>query len=313
MFSQLLERYRRYYIGLGNMESTADQACEKINRILNSLYSTYGVRFEEMKFSGLTSPVLMAWYDDLVSAGRAMSTRNNYVALLNPFMKWAVIIGALDKRQDPRDYDETPVYEVLEIHKLPREENIPASQRKQRSFTKEQLMMLMDSIKGRNSVRNRAILALFIHSGIRESELCSLTLSSVLDQPRGRIYLRRKGGAWKHTEVGEAFYPYLEAYLKTRGDLDDKNSPLFLSNDGGHLTRNAVWRMFHKYETSLGLTSGVHIFRHTVISNIDKNSSAGAARDIANHTTLNMTNRYAHTTPQERAAAINNLDWSDGL
>lgn len=313
MFTQVLEKYRIDYYGNGNMETTADQVCEKLGRILKTLSKDHGVRFEGGRFVGLTAPVLMDWYADLTASGKKMTTKNTYVALLNPFLRWAVKRQMLVKKTNAYDPEEIPIYEILEIKKLPKEESIHEENRKKKSFTKDELIALMKSINGRNAVRNRAILALFLYSGIRESELCSLTLSSVLDQPRGTIYLKRKGGIWKHTEVAEAFYPYLDAYLATRDDLSIKDHALFEAQTGGHLSRKQIWKMFNEYEKKIGLTSGVHIFRHTVISNIDKNYSAGAARDIANHSSLVVTNRYDHTTPQERAEAINCLDWNEEI
>lgn len=309
MFTQILDQYKIDYLGKGNMQSSADQTVKKLDRILSQMYEDSGVCVEGEVIKGISPKILLAWNRRMISEGKEMSTRNNYIAALNPFLEWALANEYLEISTSPRSYNEVPIYKILKIGKLPREDSIPEDQRKPKSFTKEQILSLMAAIKGRYEVRDRAILALLIYSGIRESELCSLTLASVLSQPRGMIYLKRKGGSWKHTPVNDAFYPYLDAYLKQRGDLSDLTRPLFANPSGDFLSRMGLWKMVSKYEKAIGIQTGVHILRHTVISNIDKNYSAGAARDIANHSSLFMTNKYDHTTQEERREAINRLDW----
>lgn len=309
MFTKILEQYRIDYLGKGNMTSSADQAYERLLRVLNNLYENYGVRIENDVFVGLTPKVLLQWNRQMTLDGKTMATKNAYIVTLNPFLKWLIINEYLVQERSDNHLSDIPIYSVLKAGKLPKENSIPIEERKTKSFTCDQIKSLMGCMSGRNAIRNRAILALFIYSGIRESELCSLTLASILSQPHGLMYLKRKGGLWQHTPIADAFYPYLDEYLSERENTSDLTAPLFLSENGGFLTRVAVWKLISKAEKAAGLVSGVHILRHTVISNIDKNYSAGAARDIANHSSLVITNRYDHTTQEERLEAINSLDW----
>lgn len=301
MLEKILQEYRVMYIGLGNMPTTADQAVEKLTLILNRL----GATFDGEKLIGVKPKTLSKWYADMVANGLKMSTRNNYVNILNPFLSWAVDMEYLDT-----DPGKKPIHQVLKVGKLPREDEIPEEERKQKALTEEQVRLLFEKMPGRYKVRDRAILALFLASGIRVSELCSLNISSIVNQPRGRIYLRRKGGAWKYTEVAEFCYKYIDEYLATR-DVSDCNAPLFLSAYGNRYTREQVWNLLARKETALGLPTGVHILRHTTLSNVEKKGGASITRDLANHSSFATTNRYVHTTPEERSAAINSLDWRD--
>lgn len=304
MFGHVLDEYRIIYIGRGNMPTTADQAVYKIGVILAALHRDYGVCFEEGKFTGITPQVLLRWYAGMVSRELKMATRNNYVLLLNPFLSWAVDMEYLESP------GRKPIYEVLKSGKLPKEEEIPEEQRKEKSFTVDQVRMLMNSISGMNASRDRAIVALFLASGLRVSELCSLTLRSVLEQERGTLYVKRKGGAWKHTEVSDFFYKYLDEYLDSR-DLSDLSQPLFLTIRGTPCNRQQIWDVISRKEKALGITSGVHILRHTTLSNLEKKGGASITRDVANHSSFATTNRYVHTSHEERLEAINSLDWND--
>lgn len=306
MFKSILNEYRIEYIGKGNMPGTADQVIEKLAMILSRLNQQSGVHMEGERIAGINVPVLKRWYNLMTADNLKMATRNNYVTLLNPFLFWACDMRRIVK--DPQD--ERPVYEVLKVNRLPREDETPEHERKQKMLTPDQVHALILESPGRYQTRDRAILALFLASGLRVSELCSLTLASILESDPGTVYVRRKGGSWKHTEVADFCYKYLRDYLDTR-DLSDLSAPLFITAQGTPCSRKQLWKLIADKEKHLGLPTGVHILRHTTLSNAEKHGGAGVARDIANHSTLFMTNKYDHTTHEDRRAALNMLDWSD--
>lgn len=171
--------------------------------------------------------------------------------------------------------------------------------------------MLETAIGGEFALRNRAIVALFLYSGIRVSELCSLTIGSVRKHGRGLIYCRRKGGQWKDVEVADPFYRYLEDYLDTRTDRFDMNAPLFKTNRGGFMERKLIYQTLAPVQRELGIATGSHALRHTYISEIDKIGGPTIARDLANHSSLKITNKYDHSTRDQRQAVLDRLNWAE--
>lgn len=295
----IIRRYASYYGATGVQPSTAAQCAEKLDRMFRTISQQYGVIFHDDHIEGLTPQVLTDFYISLADAGRTMTTRNNYVSFLNPFLLWAFKNELL-----PKDLSG-----VLSTHKLPRRDMIPESDLKPKSLTDEQARQLLQTRSWRkaNDVRDRAIIALFLYSGIRVSELCSLTLSSLLDQPEGLIYLKRKGGSWKHTEVGKQAMPYIEAYLATRTDLADHSRPLFLTSSGLPFDRKKIYKLLSYRQKTLGLPTGPHSLRHTFVTKAEHEAGSSLARDLANHSSLTITNRYTHTTPEERRAAVDSF------
>jgi len=55
----------------------------------------------------------------------------------------------------------------------------------------------------------------------------------------------------------------------------------------------------------LNLKTGVHIFRHTLLTAIDQSGGSALARDIGGHTSVQVTNRYVHSSMEERLEALN--------
>ena len=105
---------------------------------------------------------------------------------------------------------------------------------------------------------------------------------------------------------------YLERYLLTRGSVD-LTDPLFVSQKGNRLNRQALWESFHAKQSRAGLKSGIHILRHTLVSAVDHNGGSAIARDIAGHSSVQITDVYMHTNIEERKDALNNLPYLDKL
>ena len=194
--------------------------------------------------------------------------------------------------------------------KLPNPDMIPEWERpKSKYYSDAEIEELMNVPGSRNKVRDRAIVALFLATGIRVSELCSLTIGSILDRPHGSIYVCRKGGAWKETEVAEFAYKPIAEYLATR-NCSDHSAPLFLTRDGLPCNRLQIYRSLSHIQKRLDIATGPHALRHTFVSAAEKAGGGAVARDLANHKSLVITNRYDHSNREERLAAVNALPWA---
>lgn len=307
-FGPILSAYRVAYIGKGNMARTADQVVTDIGRILSALSAQYGVHVEDGVIIGVTGAVLQRWNEGMIRSGRAVTTRNKYIVLLNPFLRWAVNGGAIVTPLSP---GQTPIYEVLAPSRLPKEDSVPESMRKRKYFTAEEARRLLEDMPGKERTRNQAIIALFLASGFRAEELCSLNIGDVCGENRELVYLRRKGGEWKYAEIAPFCLEFIDRYLAERKDRDNPSAPLFLTNRGTRCNRKQVWKVISDKEKRLGLTSGLHILRHTFNTEVSMHSSPEIARDLSNHKSLAITSRYIHTSHEQRQDALSRLSWSD--
>lgn len=288
------------------LERTVELEQENLNRVFTALTENYGVVMESRAITGLNGEILQRWMNDFKKTHKP-ATVNLYVNTINPFLRWAHTMTWGD---DAIPYLKADLSNVLRHVKMPDPDKIPEWERpKTKYYTDAQVQNLMLVPGSRNQLRDRAIVALFLASGIRVSELCSLTLASVLDRPRGAIYLRRKGGAWKETEVADFAYGYIDRYLATR-DCSDHSAPLFTTRDGLPCNRKQVWGFLSKIQKRLDIATGPHALRHTFVSAAEKTGGGAVARDLANHKTLMITNRYDHSSRDERLAAVNSLPWA---
>lgn len=279
-------------------ENTRLHATEVITRILTSFADDYGVQITNEVITGLTPVILQKWYNEAAKT-RKVSTMNNYVCMLNPFLRWCFEMEFIDRDLSSK----------LGVHRLPDPETIPPEERPKDKYLSHGEAFALLHCTGRNYLRDRAIIALFLYSGLRVSELCSLNLGDVLGNAQGTIIVRRKGGHYKPVEVSPEFYPVLEEYLKTRTDLDDLTRPLFLTTHGERVNRKQIHKFLSHKQRKLGVATGPHALRHTFLSETEKIGGAAIARDLANQKSFSVTNRYVHTTVQQRRDTVRRLRW----
>ena len=290
----------------GNVgESTVAHHREVLERSFKQLKG-FGVDLQEESIPGLSGAALQRWMNQL-KQDRKPNSVNGYVVTINPFLRWAHTIYP----------DTIPDFSgVLHCMKLPDPDKLPIEERpKDKYYTHDEIARLLE-IPKRDSdqkKRDRAIIALFVSSGLRVSELCSLNIGDIDDRERGSVYVRRKGGAWKNVDVSEFAYEYIETYLRTRQDRSDKSAPLFLTSHGQRCSGSQLYKAMRTKQNKAGVgedkARGNHTFRHSFISEVEKIGGGAVARDLANHKSLVITNRYDHSTAQQRRDAVNALHW----
>jgi site-specific recombinase XerD len=187
----------------------------------------------------------------------------------------------------------------------------------------EEIRMILSSInrKSHTGGRNRAVLATLLDSGLRASELASITLDK-LNLSDGYIRVTGKGDKERVVPIGRFVQTELMHYIeKVRSQvcIDGCNN-LFLSQGGRPMTLNTVKIVFSR----LAKLSGVdrlhaHLCRHTFAVNYLLNGGdIFSLREILGHTTLAMVNHYLHftssqiTTQHRKYSPMDRIQLGDG-
>jgi site-specific recombinase XerD len=147
--------------------------------------------------------------------------------------------------------------------------------------------------------RGRALIELFLQTGIRVSEAVRLNLSDVTlpdaqDLPAiGTLHVRGKGRKERTITLNSRACAALSAYVaaRTRGDLQ---TPLFRSKRGSLLTARSIQRIVRKLMTSAGITgASVHTLRHTFATHmVRKGTNLRVVQEALGHSSLQTTSRY---------------------
>lgn len=150
--------------------------------------------------------------------------------------------------------------------------------------------------------RGKAILELLFSTGLRVSELCSL--SRDLDLQRDEFSIRGKGGKVRVVFISEEAKTAVQEYLKQRKDFADalfvKVSSEKIKTDGiNGLTRRSIERIVKKYATIAGITKKVtpHVLRHCFATDLLSNGAdLRSVQALLGHANITTTQVYTHVT-----------------
>ena len=282
-------------------DKTREQYGGNLRRFERWLLETHSLSLDEEQVGSVTGLMLTEFYQHLHARGLKVSTRNAYVVALMEFFRFL---------QNAQVITDNP---ARVLHTVKEKKSTCSDEHKQ--YTQTEIEALLSCMKtgnlSRNALRDTAMVALALGSGLRAFELCSLNVSHLSGIQNGAIAVERKGGGWAEVSVADFVYPHVARYLLTRWGAQP-NEPLFLSQKGNRMTPNSLWKTLAYKEKQLGLKTGVHIFRHTFLSDIEHDPKGGAAmaRDLAGHKSIQITNTYLHTTPQERQEAVNHMGYA---
>ena len=155
-------------------------------------------------------------------------------------------------------------------------------------------------------LRDKAILELFFSTGLRLSELCSL--SRELDLNKDEFSVRGKGEKVRVVFLSDTAKMALRAYLAKRKDMDDA---LFVrqvadsqkekssTKESLRLTPRSIERMVKHYALKAGISKKVtpHVIRHSFATDLLSNGAdIRSVQMMLGHANIATTQIYTHVT-----------------
>ncbi len=168
----------------------------------------------------------------------------------------------------------------------------------------DEMIALLDSIPLDNdeNIRNRAMFELMYASGLRVSEVVSLTIDNIdLNDQVLRIIGKRK------KERIDPFYDdakkYLEIYLHQvrKKQCTEKERICFLNRNGKPLTTRGVEYILDKVVKKSDLIIQVHphMFRHSFATHLlDNGADLRVVQELLGHSSLSTTQIYTHVSKE---------------
>ncbi len=153
-------------------------------------------------------------------------------------------------------------------------------------------------------LRDRAILEMLFSTGLRVSELCSLSRYS--DFSRGELTVRGKGSKLRVVFLSDRAQKAIRAYLDKRGDADEA---LFVSLSKaknpkvlGRIIPRAIQRLVKHYATKAGVLGKVvpHQLRHQFATDLLSNGAdLRSVQELLGHANIATTQVYTHITNKQ--------------
>jgi integrase/recombinase XerC len=173
----------------------------------------------------------------------------------------------------------------------------PKREKHTRQFLRSDEYTKMLSLAGGNP-RDYAILQVFLQTGIRVSELASLTIEDV-DFVKPAIRVRGKGNQEREIALEKRGVQALKNYLAVRPE--NLSDVLFLNYKGEPISERGIRKLVVKYRKNAGITkrASCHSLRHTFATyKAEKGVSPFQLQQWLGHANLNTTQIYVHLGKQ---------------
>ncbi len=151
-------------------------------------------------------------------------------------------------------------------------------------------------------LRDKAILELLFSTGLRVSELCSLSTDDV-DLTRDEFSVRGKGDKIRVVFLSPGAKKAVAAYLKARKDMSDALFIQYGKNaknaSDPRLSTRAVQRLIKQYAIKAGITRKVtpHVIRHSFATDLLSNGAdLRSVQALLGHANIGTTQVYTHVT-----------------
>ncbi len=226
----------------------------------------------------------------LLNKNRKPATVNLHLDALSSFFAWAVSAGL------------APVDPTEGVRRVPGQKSSP------RWLARRELGALVRAVQKHGAPRDRALVALLLHAGLRVSEAVSLKVQdAVIRERSGHVAVRRgKGEKYREVPLNATARKMIQEWL----DGHPGGEYLFPGRNGGPMTPRAVQKRLKELARLAGVEVTPHKLRHTFCKMlVDAGESLDQVAMLAGHANLNTTARYTRPGVQDLERAVEKLAW----
>lgn len=246
---------------------------------------------KELKFKDLVNFLI---YEE--KAGHSASTRARKVAMLKSYYKYLYKKEKLVKENIAEELDSPKIATTKPI-----------------TLNVNQANKLLSNISesDENYIRDKCIVTLFLHTGLRLSELCNIKIKDIKDE---KIKILGKGIKERFIYLDEECVKLINDYLKDRQDnkanSEDKEY-LFLSKLQNKINIRTVQKCIKKYLERAKLTDqkySAHKLRGSFCTNAYRNGAGIRELQILmGHSSISTTQKYIDYDEESLRNAVKNI------
>ncbi|MBC8145076.1 MAG: site-specific tyrosine recombinase XerD [bacterium] len=277
----ILERYEEFLlVDKGSSPNTLASYRLDLRRYLEDV-SAHGIAsIERIRVDDIRKHVVM-----LCEIGLAPTSVARAISAVRGLHKFAMVEG--DATADPSENIELPRRSRTLPHVL--------------SVEEIEMILAAPDIESVFGLRDRAILETFYATGMRVTELRTLTPAQLITE-HGIVRVIGKGNKERLVPIGRAAQAWIERYRNdARPELVRSGvrggEVLFLNSRGSSLSRNALWKMSKEYALQAGVESEVHphTFRHSFATHLlEGGADLRAVQEMLGHEDITTTQIYTH-------------------
>ncbi len=279
---QLLQDFLNY---LSVERGLAKNTIESYGRDLRQYLSYLNERKNGLAFKEATQVTVVGYLLHLQAHGRATATLSRSLAAIKAFYHFLARERLIER--DPTINLDAPRQEK----RLPRVLSVQEVTR----------LLEQPDLKTPGGIRDRAMLEVLYATGLRVSELVSLTIEDI-NLEEGYLRCLGKGTKERIVPMGNMAAKYLTFYLNHARKFlaaAPGEAVLFLNHHGNRLTRQGFWKIIKKYADQLQIEREVtpHTLRHSFATHLLENGAdLRSVQEMLGHADISTTQIYTHLT-----------------
>ncbi len=244
--------------------------------------------------AGVTTPAITAYRSWMQHEARLKpATINRRLVTLNRYFAWAMEQGLI-KRDPAKPVKQVPVVEGSPRHLSDREENA-----------------LLSAVEKYGKLRDRALIILALHTGLRAGELVALRREHVDRRERsGAVRVYGKRNKYREVPLNSTARETLREY---EGELKagvGEQPWLFPNRRGGHISAQQLGEIVARY-ARLAKVEDVspHDLRHRFGYRMAEGVPLHRLAQLMGHDSLDTTTLYVRGTKADLQAAVEGIAW----
>jgi site-specific recombinase XerD len=189
-----------------------------------------------------------------------------------------------------------------------RRQDLP--QQAPKALNPEELKRVLRSVSRCSSQRNKTIALLFLHTGLRISELAALNVGDVFVTSRkGEITVRcGKNSKQRKIPLNADVREVVQAYISGPKNPEE---PLFRSQRGSRISTGAIDHLIRQIADDAGVEMSAHTLRHSCLTRLlHSGADIVTVAEVAGHSRLETTRRYTLPSADVKIAAMEKLNYA---
>jgi integrase/recombinase XerC len=243
----------------------------------------------------VTTPTLTAYRTYLqLTLQLKPNSVNRSLVTLKRYFSWLTATGQL-------------TYDPAKVVKLVGEEITPP-----RHLDDQEEQALVAAVMEAGSTRDRAIIVLMLHTGLRAREVCTLTRAHIrLGKRSGTIVVHGKRNKYREIPLNATARAALEAYDPSLSKLQHDATPLFLSERRyTRLTERGLGYLVKRYAERAKLRDvSPHDLRHRFGYRMAASVPLHRLAQLMGHDSLDTTMLYVQGTKADLQQAVERIAW----
>ncbi len=272
-----IELFLYYLVNNKEVSSNTLESYKRDIRQFETYLSEHSLSLEKV-----TKTIIITYLITLQKAGKATSTISRNLASIRCFYQFML---------NERNIDTDPSVN-LESPKV--EKKLPSV------LTKKEVDLLLNQPVPNNAKgsRDKAMLELLYATGIRVSELISLSINDI-DLVSGLIVCRNSESKFRSIPLGNIAVKYINIYLndyRKKLCTSDSSSLLFVNFHGKKMTRQGFWKIvkFYSAKANINKTITPHTLRHSfAVHLIENGADIQSIQEMLGHSDISTTQVYS--------------------